>query len=103
MPFIQTALIGDDSLEGILHFGALRFRVQGFGSLLISLDGLDNIRHQNLKPLEMVANPGVEQTSLANFSNQRASLNLSTDEIDDIMKVNKIIFFAKSLYTGLPG
>lgn len=86
----------------ILHFGATRFRVNGSGNLRLSLHSLDDIRSQSLVDLVMLTTTNREPVVLANFKEQRAQLELSTIEIDEVMIVSKIIIFIKPVETGYP-
>lgn len=100
MPFIETALIGDDDQENILHFGAVRYRVTGSGNLIQSFYGLDRAESEVLKPLVLSEAPGREPIVLANFKGQRALLRLETTVINEWFNFNRIILFTKPIYSG---
>ena len=89
--------------ENILHFNAVRYRVTGSGDLLHELITYDDDITKVLLPLTLSTAPGREPTRLTNLSTQRARLKMYTDNFDDDVKVNRIILFAKELYTGYPG
>lgn len=89
--------------ENILHFGAVRLRVNGSGNLDMKFIGLDDQIENNLKPLAMSATPGKEPLVLSNFKGQRARLRLSTDAINEYMIINRVVIFVKQLYTSYPG
>jgi len=95
---------GDGASGGelISHFTGVRLRVNGTGSLQMRLISLDDQREQVLVPLAMNPLPGKEPLRLSNFNEQRAYLELKTTAIDEVMRVNRVIVFAKSLYTDYP-
>lgn len=87
----------------VLHYGLVRLRVNGTGSLQLTLIGYDNVQQSVLVPLDMSANPGWELDRLANFKNQKARLRLSTSEIDEVMAINNIIIYVKPMWSQYPG
>ena len=89
--------------EGILHYGAVRMRVVGTGSLQMKFQSLDETIEYTILPLIMTATTDREPTRLANFKSQRAALELKTTEKDEIFRIQKIIVFARSMYTSYPG
>jgi len=111
MPFVKTAYLSDHGTarqsrgggENIIHFNAIRMRLTGDGSLLMTMYGLDDANEQELVPFTMVAATNREPTRLANFQDQRAALKIETTEIDEFFKINRIIVFAKELWTSYPG
>lgn len=86
----------------ILHFGAVRFRITGSGSLISYLRSLDDVRNQQLVDLTMQSVTNREPVVLANFKEQRAQLELSVVEIDETFTISKIIIFIKPTETGYP-
>jgi hypothetical protein len=103
MPYIETYLIGDDNGEGLLHTGAIRFRVTGVGNLDSELLSLDETVTADLAPLALSLIPGKEQRILSNFISQRVKLRLSTDEIDEYVNISRIILFIKPIWSEYPG
>lgn len=86
----------------ILHFGAVRFRIVGSGSLIMYLRSLDDVRNQQLVDLTMQSVTNREPVVLANFKEQCAQLELSVTEIDETFTIGKIIIFTKATETGYP-
>ena len=84
------------------HFGQVTIRVNGTGSLLLSLIGLDDVLTQTLQPLTMQTLPGKEPTKLCNLTVQRARLRFETALIDDYLKINKIIIWTKPVASQFP-
>ena len=91
------------SQEDLIHINAIRFRVQGSGSLQLRLIGLDSRLSQTLSPLTMETLPGREPQRLANFTNQRVQFELKTTEINEYFIINRIIVFAKPIWSEYPG
>lgn len=86
----------------VIHSNAVRLRVNGSGSLLLSLHSLDDVDEETLSPVTMAASTAVQPTQLANFSSQRIYLELGTENIDEVFTISKIIIFVKPLYAELP-
>ena len=89
--------------ENILHYNAVRLRLQGIGDLDITLLGLDDVITSNLKPLPMSLTPGREPLRLANFKGQRVRVRVGTDKINEKFIINRIILYTKELWTSYPG
>ncbi len=89
--------------EQILHFGAITFRLNGTGVFRPTLFSLDRVQSSTLVPLTMATSPGKEPTRLCNFNQQRALLRMETTAFDEYMKVNRIVYFVKAIYTQFPG
>lgn len=89
--------------ENIAHFTAIRLRVVGSGNLRMSLYSLDDIRSTTLTPLVMSSATNIQPTVLANFIEQRASLEFKTTSIDEIFRINRILIYQKELFTSYPG
>lgn len=88
--------------ENILHFGAIRFRVNGQYNMKLSLYSLDDTYSTELLPLPITELPGREPTRRCNFMAQRAKLKISTDKINEYVKINRIVIFAKARATSYP-
>lgn len=86
--------------ENILHFAAVRLRVNGAGNLRMMFLGLDDVASEVLVPLVMASAPGREPTRLCNFQGQRSTLRISTTALDEVFTINRIIVFAKELWSG---
>jgi len=88
--------------ENITHFGGIRLRVTGRGNLKATFYSLDNVDSQALAVIPMSLATAIEPFRLANFITQRAFLRLETTELDETFKFNRIIVYAKPLYTSHP-
>lgn len=86
----------------ILHFNAVRFRITGSGSMLSTLSSLDNVHTSDLADIPMSALTNREPTLLANYIDQRGSLEGMTTEIDEVFNISKIIIYVKVIATGYP-
>jgi hypothetical protein len=85
--------------EGINHFGAVRIRVNGTGNLVPTFYTLDYKRSSQLVPLVMEDTTEWEPVRLANFKSQRAYLKFETLAINERFVVNRIIIYAKPLWS----
>jgi len=94
---------GSGGGEFIYHVAGVRLRVIGSGSLRMFFHSLDSIRNFTLLPLSMSPTNDKEPTRLGNFRSQRTQLELKTDSIDEYFQISKIIIFAKTSATSLPG
>jgi hypothetical protein len=99
---VGAALSGGSSGEVISHFSAVRVRVNGTGSLRLALFSYDDVVSTTLVPLTMAASTNIVPTRLTNFQQHRASLEMKTTGIDETMRVNRIIIFAKPVFTEWP-
>ena len=90
--------------EGIInHFGALRLRVTGSGSLKMKLFSLSDVQNSSLVDLTMSATTNRELTRLCNFSQQRVYLELKTTNKDEYFVISKIVVYTKSIASEFPG
>ena len=86
------------------HYGAVRMRITGSGSLIMTLYSLDDVNSVTLSPFTMSATTNKELTRLSNFNEQRAALEIKTTEIDETFLINKIVIFHKPVTSGeFPG
>ncbi len=100
----QGAAVSEGSSgEMINHFAAIRMRVVGNGSLLMAVYSLDDVRSKTLVPFTMQATNRRQPTRIVNFMENRASFELSTEESGEYFRINRIIIFAKSVFTSYPG
>ncbi len=93
----------DTGEQDRIHYGAIRLRVNGNGLIRPTFTSFDNVDSYTCVPLTMVANTAIEPTRLSNFITQRAFLKIETTAIDEIFKINRIIVFAKPIFTSFPG
>lgn len=90
--------------EGLVnHYHTVRLRLTGAGNLQMTMYSLDEINSLLLVDLVMTATAAIEPLRLSNFKTQRMSLELKTTEIDERMKVSKIVIYVKPVETGFPG
>jgi len=90
--------------EGLInHYHTVRMRVTGVGNLLMTMYSLDEVNSLVLVPLPMITPSAIEPLRLSNFKTQRMSLELKTTEIDEQMRISKIVIYIKPVETGFPG
>ena len=98
-----AALSEMSSGENISHFAAIRVRVNGTGDLLMTIFSLDDVKSKTLVPFEMQTLNRRIPTRIINFMEQRASVKLMTEDIDDYFRINRIIIFTKEVFSSHPG
>lgn len=101
MPLGAARSVGSGG-ENVIHVNAIRFRVVGEGELELSLSSLQDVKTKTLVPLTMSTVTDKEPTKVTNFYSQRIKLRVGTDTIDEWFRINRIIYFAKPLFTGYP-
>ena len=84
--------------QDILHWAAVRMRVNGTGNLRMRFISLDSVQQQVLVPFILATLPGLQPTRLANFVSQRGMLEGKTTAINETFRINKIILFSKPLW-----
>lgn len=98
-----AALSEGSSGENIQHFSAVRIRANGVGDLDLAVYSLDDVRSKTLVPLSIAAASRIIPTRIVNFMEQRASFEIKQTEIDEFMRVNRIVIFIKEVFTSYPG
>ena len=88
--------------EVINHYGAVRMHVNGSASLKLALFSLDDVKSSTLLPLVLQAKTNIEPNRLSNFTQQKATLEVRTTEIDEIFEISKIIVFVKPVAKSYP-
>lgn len=96
-----TANIGSAG-ENIIHFGAVRMRIQGVGNLKSSFISQDDVYSQELMDLQMAEATAVQPTLLVNFLQQRAYYRLGTEKRLEWFRINRIIIFTKETFSSYP-
>jgi len=86
----------------ITHFGTIRMRVVGSGTLYATLYSLDDTRSQVLTNTTLAATTDRQPTRLANFKSMGARLELKVDSLGDWFKCDGIIIYVKPSETSYP-
>lgn len=110
MPFIKTAFLDirgakvptGSSGEGLTHFGGVTLKVVGDGNLDLEILSEDETRSYEMLPLVMEEETDKQPTRLSNFMAQRAQIKISTDFIDEIFNISRIVIWTKPVYTSYP-
>jgi hypothetical protein len=97
-----TARPGGSVGEVVNHFNAIRMRVVGHGNLKMTMYSLQDIRYQQLSDLPMSLATNIQPTRLSNFIEQRASLRIGTQSINDYFRINRIIIYTKTIASEYP-
>jgi hypothetical protein len=87
---------------GVIHYGAVRLRVNGSGNLQMRLISLDEVKERVLVPIAMSTLTNKEPNRLTNFTQQRAQLEIKTTEMDEVFNISKIVIFIKPVATSFP-
>ena len=88
--------------EGIVHFTGIRLRVNGTGNMRPTMYSLDRVLTLTLVPIPMLETTDRQLLRLANFQSQRMSLELKTTEINERFRINRVIIFAREVFTDFP-
>jgi hypothetical protein len=89
--------------ENIQHFSTIRIRASGVGNLLMAVNALDFTREKALAPLFLHRSNRIQPNRIVNFVEQRASFSFRTLEIDEYIRINRIVVYMKEIYTSHPG
>lgn len=100
---LGAAISEGSSGEGIVHFAAIRIRVNGVGNLKMAAFSLDDVKSKTLVPFVMQPANRIIPTRIVNFMEQRASFELKTTDINEKFRINRIVVFAKTVFTSYPG
>ena len=89
--------------ENIVHFGPVRMRVNGTGNLILSYHSLQGVKSAVCpNPIVMQEITDIEPHRNMHLVTQRASLKIQTTEIDEYFRINRIIIYAKEVFTAHP-
>lgn len=97
-----TARSQGSSGERISHFNAVRMRIVGTGFLKLTFFSLQNVRQQSLADLNLLEVTNISPIRLANFIEQRASLQIETHSINEYFKINRIIIYSRDFASEYP-
>lgn len=84
------------------HVVAIRLRLTGEGNLHASLTDLQDVQTYTMVDIPIQPVTRIEPTRLANLQSQRIRLVLSTSEIDEHFKINRILIYAKPVAVEYP-
>jgi hypothetical protein len=88
--------------EVINHYGAVRLRVTGSANLKLTLFSLDEVKISPLLPLTILSRTNIEPNRLANFTQQKAKLEIRTTELNETFKISKVIVFVRPVAKSYP-
>jgi hypothetical protein len=98
----QDLLVAKDFDGQILHFGNVRYRLNGSGIMRSSIVSFDEVNAITLPNITMSASTNREPTILANVNEQSAYLEGKTTDINEIFNISKIIVYVRPVATGYP-
>lgn len=100
---VGAALSEQSSGESTSHFASVRIRVTGIGQLRLAVFSLDELNSKVLAPLSMTEKARFSLTRIVNFTEQRASFEIRTQDKGDKFRINRIVIFSKEIYKSYPG
>jgi dihydrodipicolinate reductase len=86
----------------INHFGAIRLRVTGSGTMEVKLVSMDTTTESILADVTLQTTTPRYVNQLANFNQQKAQLVLGTTELNDYFLLRQIIFYVKPIAESFP-
>lgn len=84
------------------HFNGILIRVTGSGNLLTKLLSLSETVTQTLVPLVLLANNDNRPIILANFTQDKAALEIKTTEMNETFRISHITIFTKPVASARP-
>lgn len=84
------------------HYGSLRLRISGSGTLLTNLYTEDSSTVSALANTTLAASPNYDVTLLSNVINEKCMIELKTTAANAWFSVRRIDLFAKTLWSGRP-
>ena len=97
-----TSPQGSKGEEVVNHYGAIRLRVTGSANLQLTLLSLDEAQANVLAPIPINSINNVEPNRLANFTQQRAKLQIATINLNETFRISKIIIFVRPVAKSFP-
>lgn len=91
---------GDD--WPVYHFAGIRVRVKGSGVLQVSLSGLDGGQSTTVPSLLLQTSPGRPLYRGFNFSSERCSVKLRTNQANEFLALTHFTLFHKLLWSTRP-
>lgn len=85
----------------INHFGSVRLRVTGSGTLELKLISL-GATELALTDVTMSSSTNRYPTILSNFMQQKAQLEIKTSQIDEVFEIKEIHIYVKPIFTSYP-
>jgi hypothetical protein len=89
--------------ESVLHFGAVKLRVEGSGKLTATIFNMDKSQSFTPNDFDLDVIDGTEPLVLTNLNTQRAILRLETNTKDAVFTISRIVLYQKPIWASLPG
>lgn len=84
------------------HCASIRMKLLGIGNLDLVIQSDDDIVTVALPPIAMSTTSYKQPQVITNTMLQSARLQGSTNEINEVMRINSICFFVKPVWSGFP-
>jgi hypothetical protein len=91
---------GDD--WPIYHFTGIRVRIKGSGILQVTLSGVDGVQTANVPSLVLQNNPGRPLFRGFNYTSERCSVKLRTNQANEFLNMTHFTLFHKLLWSTRP-
>lgn len=97
-PEIEYAFEPADDDDFWNHYGGIRLRVIGAGTLKVKISGLDRVETLQARDITLSSAPGNDYTRNFDFQARRACVSLSTESIDEWFHINKRVLYKSPLW-----
>jgi len=87
----------------IQHFSHLRIRINGISDLKTVVHSTDYVKSKELVPVVVRLLTRLQSVRIVNVVEQRASFEFAHLNMDYYVKINRIVIYAKEIYTSTPG
>jgi len=89
--------------ENVQHFSHLRMRINGISTFRAAIRSIDYLKDKELVAIPVQTRNRIQSVRLVNFVEQRACLEFAHLTINEYVRINRIIVYAKEIYTSHPG
>lgn len=100
--YVQFALLPTADEDLLNHFGGMRVRAKGSGTLNITAETLDAAQSASVPSITLTAAPGRPLWRPMNMTAERLSVTLGVNSLGDWFKINKFQLFVKALWLSRP-
>lgn len=101
--YFETGYIIPSEDESINHYGGIKLRAIGSGSLELRVSGQSDGLVSNPSSLALSASPSRSLFRKINFQNERARFRFRAGSVNHWFEVHTVIIFCKELWKSIPG
>ena len=99
---LESSLIRKTQNGEILHFGGVRFRINGNALLTLTASSEDGVKTVTLRDLQLAGSPGAHYFRMLNFSNEKMKIRIRSNLFDQYFQMLNYTVFAKDLWLTRP-